>query len=289
MAGELLLSREPTTTFRWWFLPSWLGLDAPSVVSTWTWAVSRTTDSPLSFRCVAALFLTVWSIYLLDRLIDVAGCHDWQQATGRLRFGRRYRNLFLACFSLCICGIGTLLWTGLPAEVIRRATYVALGLVVHFLLFVTPAFRRQKLPGKEFGVGLFFALGAYACLGYAAGIVPLLISVALLVAFNCLVIAARDVESDRANDPGGASHWWDAMQRDLLWAGVGLTSAAGLAAFLTAEPTYYSAVAASFFALTVLHHYARRVSGDAVRALADFALFTPILMEAAHTACRASC
>jgi hypothetical protein len=288
MICERGFSSERTESFRWWFLPSWLGLDAPSVVLTWAWAISRNFDSTLSFRPAAAMFLVVWSIYLLDRLIDVARCSDWQQATGRLRFGHKHRFLFLSCFSLCMLGIVALLWAGLPAAVITRAMYVALGLTLHFLVFVVPVFRGEKLPGKEFGVGLFFALGAYACLGYVPGMLPLLVSVALLVAFNCLVIAAKDAESDRANDPGGASQWWRTVKRDLIWVGAGMTIAFGFAAVVTFETTFYLSIATAFLCLTTLHLCSQRVSGDAVRALADFALFTPVLMVVGTTICQAS-
>src|SRR6266571_3288061 len=102
MVGENEHSGAQTEAFRWWYLPSWLGLDAPCVVLTWTWAISQNSEAVLSIRPAAAMFLVVWSIYLLDRLIDVARCNDWQQATGRLRFGRRYRPLFLACLSGCV-------------------------------------------------------------------------------------------------------------------------------------------------------------------------------------------
>jgi hypothetical protein len=287
MVGETGFSCEQSQSLRWWFLPSWLGLDAPSVVLMWTWAISRNSDSVLSVRPAVAMFLVVWSIYLLDRLIDVARCRDWQKATGRLRFGRRSRSLFMTCFSLCVIGIVALLVAGLPADVMRRATYVIFGLILHFLVFVVPVFSRQKLPGKEFSVGLFFALGAYACLGYAAGMLPLLISIALLVDFNCLVIAAKDAESDRANDPGGASQWWLTMKRDLLYGGTGMTIAFGLSAILAYETTFYISIATAFLCLTALHRYSQRLSGDAVRALADFALFTPVLAEAVITAYRA--
>src|SRR5437016_959480 len=177
MVVERKNSCEQTESFRWWYLPSWLGMDAPCVVLTWTWAISQDSELILSFRPGGAMFLVVWSIYLLDRLIDVARCSDWQKATGRLRFGRRYRLLFLACFSLCMIGIVAFLVAGLPVEVIWRAAYVALGLTLHFLVFVVPVFIREKLPGKEFGVGLFFALGAFACLGYTIGMLPLLMSI----------------------------------------------------------------------------------------------------------------
>ncbi|MDY3558559.1 hypothetical protein R5W23_005679 [Gemmata sp. JC673] len=260
--------------FRWWLLPSWLGLDAPCVALTWTWATGRASGVALHARPAAAMFLVVWFIYLSDRLIDVARCRDWTHATGRLRFGRSARPLFGVCLFVCLTGIVALLGAGLPAEVIERAALVALGVGLHGLLFVIPVLFRTKLPGKEFGVGLFFALGAYACLGEAARTWPLLVSVFLVVTFACLVIAARDADSDRVNDPGGASRWWRTMNRDLLWVGVVLTLAAALTA--VGGRAFGLSLAASFAGLTALHRAAHRLSGDAVRALADVLLLTPV-------------
>lgn len=276
------MSSQPPTIdsrgapFRWWYLPSWLGLDAPCVVLTWTWAICRASGTALPIHLAAALFLVVWFIYLADRLIDVAHCRDWTEATGRLRFGRDWQGLFGACLGLCIAGILAILWAGLPADVLWRAAAVALGVGLHCAAFVIPVFPWGKLPGKEFGVGLFFALGAYACLGATMRTVPLLACIALVVAFNCLVIAARDADSDRANDPGGASRWWPTLSRDLLGIGVALTLAAMFAMTMTRETGFYLSVAASCATLTLLHRYAGRFSPDAVRALADFALLTPI-------------
>jgi hypothetical protein len=102
------------------------------------------------------------------------------------------------------------------------------------------------------------------------------VSIALVVAFNCLVIAARDAASDQANDPGGASGWWRTIDRDLLWLGASFTGAAALAAVLLHERAFYLSLAVAFALLTALHRIARRWSGDAVRALADFALFATV-------------
>jgi hypothetical protein len=265
------------TTFRWWLLPSWLGLDAPCVVTTWTWAVSRALQQKLLPEVAAALFCVVWFIYLSDRLIDVTRCRDWTNATGRMRFGRDYRFVFLLCLAASLVSLLAILWRGLPTEVWQRGLLVAACFALHGLLFITPIFRR-KLPGKEFGVGLFFACGAYACLGTTTRSLPLFASIALVVAFNCLVIAARDADSDRLNDDGSAASWWPTLQRDLFISGVALTmTAAGLAMFAVDRP-FFLAVAAAFGLLTWLHRYAHRLSGDAVRALADFALFTPLLI-----------
>src|ERR1700735_371409 len=101
MSAERATGDHRAEPFRWWFLPSWLGLDAPCVVSTWTWATSRASDRALPVRPVVAMFLVVWFIYLTDRLIDVARCRDWTNATGRMRFGRTYRPLFVVCLGGC--------------------------------------------------------------------------------------------------------------------------------------------------------------------------------------------
>lgn len=276
MLSEKVIANNTPTPFRWWFLPSWMGLDSPCVVLTWTWATSRVSGIPLPMRPAAALFFVVWFIYLSDRLIDVARCNDWTNPTGRLRFGRNFRPLFLMCLGICIAGILAFLWTGLPYEVLERAVVVALGVGLHGLLFVVPVIFRRKLPGKEFGVGLFFALGVYTCLGSVKQTLPFLGSLALVVAFACLVIAARDADSDRTNDPGGASWWWQTMNRDLLWLGMAFTLASAMIAVLANETSFYLSLTAAFAVLTILHFVAPKLSGDTVRAFADFALLTPI-------------
>jgi hypothetical protein len=66
------------------------------------------------------------------------------------------------------------------------------------------------------------------------------------------------------------------MRRDLLWVGTALTIAFGLCALLSKEKAFFLAIALAFAALTLLHNYGQQFSGDAVRALADFALLTPL-------------
>jgi hypothetical protein len=51
-----------------------------------------------------------------------------------------------------------------------------------------------------------------------------------------------------------------------------------LGAILARETTFYISVATAFLGLTALHRWSQRLSGDAVRAVADFALFTPVLV-----------
>ena len=104
MGSKLALSDRDT--FRWWFLPSWLGLDAPVVVVVWTLAIGSTYDLAAPWQSYAILAATVWAIYLADRLIDVSRCQDWSSATARLGFGRRFWLVFVICLGLCLIAGG---------------------------------------------------------------------------------------------------------------------------------------------------------------------------------------
>ena len=107
-------------------------------------------------------------ICLLDRIVDVRLCRDWKNTTDRMRFGKRYHSVFVACIFLCGAGLTAALIVGINPGVLRRGAVVAGGMVVYFLLFVLPT-SVGKFPGKEFLVGVFFALGAYVALGWGDG------------------------------------------------------------------------------------------------------------------------
>ncbi len=266
--------KSATAKFRVWMLPSWLGLDAPCVVCTWAWAVSRALGRTLRVEVYAALLLACWAIYLSDRLVDVARCRDWSQVTGRMRFGRRFRGLFVACLALVLAGLAALLVSGRVAHEAGRGLWVGLAVLGYGALFVIPVFSREKLPGKEFGVGLVFSLAIWAAFGSQPGIAPLLAGCWALVTTNCLVIAARDAETDGANDPGGASQWWPHIHHSLP--AIGMVGVLWAVAFAEAIP-FFTALALAFAGLTLLQMIAARISADAVRAIADFCLLTPWL------------
>ncbi|MFT5468623.1 MAG: hypothetical protein ACI8UO_003734 [Verrucomicrobiales bacterium] len=266
--------------FRWWFLPSWLGLDAPCVVSLWLWAIAKSTDVAVPVSAFVALFGSVWAIYLGDRLIDVSRCRDWNLATGRLKFGKRFRIVFavglLGSVStvLCVSAIS------LPREILIRGLWVGAGVVLYFLVFVVPIAFREKLPGKEIAVGFFFAAGVFSVTNPAVTDLPLLFGFFVVAAFNCLIISARDAESDHANDPGGASRWWRSMDRDLNY--LGLLLMLGIATLFLWNPDQLPlliALEAALLALFFLHRSAKRLTADAVRAVADFCLLTPIVIS----------
>lgn len=265
--------------FRWWFLPSWLGLDAPCVVCLWLFAIARSVDQIISTSAFVALFGSVWSIYLFDRLVDVARCRDWNSATGRLRFGKRFRLIFVVCLFLSLATTIGVAAFALPQEVLFRGLWVGLGVVAYFFVFVSPLRFPARAPGKEIAVGFFFGAGVWAAIGLHPEILIPILIFQILAAFNCLVISARDAETDLVNDLSGASHWWRTIDRDLLLIGAALTGSVSILVSILTIPQLplIFAIGLSLTMLTVLHAAAKKLSADTVRATADFCLLTPFI------------
>ncbi|MEM7015195.1 MAG: hypothetical protein AAF585_27365 [Verrucomicrobiota bacterium] len=244
----------------------------------WLWGIGQSTGLKAEWPTVVALFCAVWAVYLGDRLVDVARCQDWSHATERLAFGKRFRALFVSCLVLCVITGATLCFTALPNDVIRRGLMVAVGMGIYVSLFVYPWIFGRKAWGKELLVGVGFSCGVFAALGPGDALqLQLLASVALAVAFNCLIIGARDADADRANDPGGVSHWWKSIDRDLKLVGLGLTTAYIFGSVFFANTKMWPALIICGALLTILHFNARRFSADSIRALADYCLMTPLL------------
>jgi hypothetical protein len=272
-------AREPQSLGQprapWWCLPNWLGLDSPSVALAWTWAAGRAVGRELPLRIGLGFFLFVWSIYLADRLIDVARCPDWSEVPERLRFGRRHRLWFQGAFVFCLLATVSLT-VGLPGEILSRVLLVAPGVLVYFGLFVAPVLIRRKLPGKEFAIGFFCTLPAWVAFGWDGRFGVMLPLYALLIALNCLVIASRERELDGRIDPGAATAWWGGLDRQLPGFAVGL-AVVSLALALLSASLFLGAVGAGAMALLILHLKAPGTASERVRALADLCLFVPPL------------
>ena len=117
---------------------------------------------------------------------------------------------------------------------------------------------RHADSGKEFFVGLFFGLGIFAAVGLAETVFLAIGLFMFGAAYNCLLIAARDSDSDSANDLASASHWWKSLDRDL------------------GPRIPFLGTALAIGAMVVLHQFARRLPPADVRALADFCLLAPL-------------
>ena len=151
------MRRSPNTPF--WLWMNLLSLDAPLVALVWQDFLARCYPSLLrpAGRCV--LSLTVWALYIADRLIDVRGPAAENEPT-RHRFYRQNRGrakVLLTCVVFADLFIA-LLW-------LRRAVFsngLLIGAGVACYLAVFPFWRLAGLTRwKRPGAALLFTAGIF--------------------------------------------------------------------------------------------------------------------------------
>jgi hypothetical protein len=88
-----------------WLWPNLLSLDAPLVAVPWKWFLAYRFSLPLRPAWRIVLGLTVWVIYLLDRLLDVRkslSVNERAREPARHRFYRRHSRFMAALLVLTV-------------------------------------------------------------------------------------------------------------------------------------------------------------------------------------------
>lgn len=278
---------RPAQALHLWHL---LSLDAPSVATLWTWFVARTVSLTLPPATLPSMFLAVWMLYAADRLLDARQLFSDPLHTDDLEarhlFHHRHATAFLAAILSASVALATLLPHLFP-EALRLDSILAALLFGWFLLIharalpFSPAHRR--LP-KEIAVGIFFPAAIFIpTIARRPDLRVILLPQALLFAaicsLNCLSIFAWEHP-----EPRSAAHWTTRLSTHHL-RGLAVTvtvSGIALAVFSLARDLSVWPLAAagsiSAFSLLMLDVRHRRSAAITLRAAADLALLTPILL-----------
>jgi 4-hydroxybenzoate polyprenyltransferase len=245
-----------------------------------------------------SMALAVWMLYAGDRLMDARLLdinptgHNGLEA--RHYFHHRHRTGFLTGILLCSIALGTLL-PHLDTAAIRL--YLILGgLVAGYFILIhaissDTAQRKvaHRLP-KEIAVGLCFAAATFIPTvarrpELRIPLLPVALLFAALCSLNCLFIYAWEHDDQRIDVP---AHRTDARAHTITRFALGnLPGLTGLLIFcsLALVPLDHRvpwpipcASAMSAAILFVLHNRRRALSRTILRAAADLALTTPILL-----------
>ncbi len=246
---------------QFWLWPNLLSLDAPVVALLWQAFFLRCLGAPLNL--VPALFLsvTVWLIYVGDRLLDA---RNGSCATMRHAFYRKHHRGFLyvwlAVFSATALGIVF----GLGRGYVAPGAGVMAGVLLYLLVVHALWGGKPRLGFKEAGVAILFALGtslpAWGWIHTPSDAFTVVLFSALCW-LNCVAIEQ-----------------WESGPSTLPVRIIGSVIAVlGLVLLHRDRPILSSAVAISLFALVFLDAVRLRISRDALRVLADAALLTPLL------------
>jgi hypothetical protein len=259
-----------------------LSLDAPTVAALWTWFIARANHLSLPLSATLAMAIAVWMLYAADRLLDAQSTQP-DALEPRHRFHHRHRTAFLTGILIASIALAFLLPRLEGASI---HLYLILGgLVFGYFILIHATRSAHRLP-KEIAVGIFFAAATFipTVARQPHLRLPLLapaLLFATLCSLNCLFIYAWE-HPDHPAVP--ITHPAHALTRAALrhLPAIAVTIAiAGTALALfdhnTPWPIPFATAAAAILLLT-LHHRRNHIHPTTLRAAADLALLTPILL-----------
>ena len=268
-----------------------LSLDAPTIAVLWTWFIAFANHVRLPLTSTLAMALAVWMLYAADRLMDARLLNidptHYDGLEARHYFHHRHRSAFLTGILFASIALALLL-PHLEAEALHL--YVVLGGLVSgyfILIHATGSAAAQRkvahsLP-KEIAVGLFFAAATFIPTvarrpDLRLTLLPSAILFATLCSLNCLFIYAWEHDGSRNGTPSHAIT--RIALRNLPSLTVLLTlSSAAITLFDHRAPwpiPYATALSAAV--LLLLHNHRLAITPITLRASADLALATPLLL-----------
>jgi hypothetical protein len=259
-----------------------LSLDAPTVAALWTWFIASTNHIHLPVSSIAAMFVAVWTLYAADRLLDarLLSVHPLNAGTLEARhyFHHRQRSAFIAGVLLASIALATLLPHLTPESI--RLYLILGGFVFAYFILIHVTQSAHRLP-KEFAVGICFAAATFIPTvsrqpNLRLSLIPPATLFAALCSLNCLFIFAWEHDSEHSNAhpiTRVAVHYLPQFAAAI--AAVGL----GICFFDRRTPWHIAAACTiSLVLLQLLHHYRRQIPAVTLRAAADLALTTPLLL-----------
>jgi hypothetical protein len=255
-----------------WLWPNLLSLDAPVIAVLWQAFLAQRYAVPLRPAARVALFLTVWGIYIADRLLDVR--HPAVTAeSARHRFYRRHRAPAIALLIVLFIADLAIAALWLRPAVLRNGL-VPLAAVLVYLIALNLSGARQI--AKELVVAFVFTTGTFlvAWTNDPASPVTLLAPAAaflLLCLANLASIEKWEGEELRPGAPPPHVTTRLLLRAAPVW--IPLLAAASL---LQARDPWYLAIGIGAAAITGLFYAGRRIPAEARRVLVDAALLAPI-------------
>lgn len=270
-----------------WLWPNLLSLDAPIVALAWLFMFEKTWRMYLPWHSYAALGLSVWAIYVWDRIIDLKLLGEEDEKLGpRHAFHRRCLPWLGWLALLAVIAAGVLAGFFMPAEILQYGKLVLVMLVGFFVLTVfalqdreIPVFR-NVMAGFIFGYGTAMAAHVYVPLYEPSQGAWILLITPEMLAFGFLCILNIS-----------AIHFWEHSRRttdeerraqnDLsLVLPLAVLALACLIFALrdpdsTTRPFFYAVLTATAL-LYVLNRQREKFSIDALRVLADLAMVVPL-------------
>jgi hypothetical protein len=254
-----------------WLWPNLLSLDAPIVAVLWQGFLAYRFSIPLRPAGRLVLFLTVWAIYLGDRLLDARKPPALAEPA-RHRYYRRHSNLMTSLLAVVAVSDAVIAMLWLRAAVLRDGLIPLAGVLL-YLAVIHFAGKSFAIP-KEIAAALLFTGGTFVA-AWAALPCPQLAWAAaaffVLCLANMIAIEAWETREPPVHPPLHPVTRWLARTY-LVW-----VSAAMIVCILLGRDPWYESISVSAGACALLYRMGRRLSIEARRALVDGVLLSPML------------
>jgi hypothetical protein len=282
---------EVPVTLRLWHLAS---VDAPTVAVVWMLSFAWAAEVRVDPWVPLLLALAAWALYVGDRLMDArAGLKTGDTAKLRQRhcFHWRHRGILAPLAVAAAYGAACIVFVLMPAAARERNTVLAAAAAVYFTRVhsggKSSSFLPQeqaRFPWKELLVAVLFtsacALPVLSRLSTVAARGPLMVSAgffALLAWLNCYAIEYW--ENATGEESAG---WFDGLTRPFALACAlslaGLILAAEVRQIESRVAELIVAGASSALLLGLLDRLRSRMTGLALRTVADVVLLSPAFL-----------
>jgi hypothetical protein len=276
-------TRALSTPLARWHL---LSLDAPTIAALWTWFIATANHIILPAPSIIAMAIAVWMLYAADRLMDArlidAHSHHTEPLEDRHRFHHLHRTRFLVGILIASAALATLLPHLEPAAL---RLYLILGAILsaYFILIHTTRTPTLKRLPKEIAVGIFFSAATFIPTisrqpHLRLALLPSALLFATLCSLNCLFIYDWEHPTPHSRVTAHLTTHL-ALRHLILLASAIIITACTLAILDSTIPRpLLIAYAISAALLLLLHHQRHTIQPITLRAAADLALATPLLV-----------
>jgi len=266
-----------------WLWPNLLGLDSPLVAVAWQWIFTRVFGIDLHWVFHIILGLSVWCIYLADRLYDAFRAPDTDSGTDRLTFTKRHFSALSAVtFAAGLVNL-VLIILHVPRDLMVSGFVTAALLGIYYLIRMKGSARIAAVIPREFLCGMLFGLGTVIAPHAFAppGISELrfylpMVFFGLACSASCVLISIWEREADLASSDRSVATLQSGIIPHMAKAITALAAISTAFAFLGPWQIYLS-VAVSAVALRLMLRFDDRIPPAALRALADGVLLSPLL------------
>jgi hypothetical protein len=269
---------------RWFLLGNLTSLDAPAVAVSWLLLLGDCFHLTVARGNIAALFLTVWLIYLVDRFVDSFSLQPDGPCSARQTFCARNRGFWLLSISFVGFVDAAIVCFTLDRIIVVRGIF--LGSIVFAYLIINWLCDKiwTAVPVKEAIIGFLFSTGTLLGLGSWLVVMPAAILLAgglfaLLCFANCVTIASWERNLDRIQSKHSiATRFGPVLQLGKFLAATLVAGSIFLVWINVAAWPMAACIVASSMALLALNKI--RICRDKRSALADLVLLTPVIFLA---------